>query len=98
MTRPRKSIHDYPSAIGAGKAEKRRAPKTKIRARDRLKKAPPPPKTLSASGAKEWKKLAPTVVDLGTICRGDPRALSSFVRPWGQQQSCRKLSVNKGYS
>ena len=96
MTRPRKSIRDFRGAIGADKAEKRRAPKTKVRARDRLKKAPPPPKTLSASGAKEWKKLAPTVVDLGTVCRGDLRALEQLCETLGTVSELQEIVREQG--
>jgi P27 family predicted phage terminase small subunit len=96
MSRPRKSIHDYAGVIGPGKAEKRRAPKTKIRAGDRLKKAPPPPKSLSASGAKEWKKLAPTVVDLGTVCRGDLRALEQLCETLGTVTELQEIVREQG--
>jgi P27 family predicted phage terminase small subunit len=96
MTRPRKSIHDYPAVLGVGKAEKRREAKTKIRAADRLKKAPPPPKSLSASGTKEWKTLARTVVDLGTVCRGDLRALEQLCETLGTATELQKIVREQG--
>jgi P27 family predicted phage terminase small subunit len=96
MSRPRKSIHDYSNVAGASKAEKRRVPKTKIRARDRLKKVPPPPRTLSPSGAKEWKKLAPTVVDLGTVCRGDLRALEQLCETLGTVTELQVIVHDQG--
>ena len=50
----------------------------------RLTEAPEPPDTLSNGARVEWQSLAPVLVELGTICRGDLRAF---------EQLCETLST-----
>ena len=96
MTRPRKSILDYPGVKQGSKAAKRREAKTKITAGDRLTKAPPPPDTLSIGARQEWQSLAPTVVELGTMCRGDLRAFEQLCETLAMQSELQELVRAQG--
>ncbi len=76
MGRDRRSINfDLVSTKSKSNPDKRREPKTKLKAGDRLTKAPLAPKTLSQNAKQEWKVLASVLVELGTICKADLRAL-----------------------
>ena len=45
---------------------------------ERLTEPPQAPDSLSRGAKQEWKTLAPVLVELGTVCRGDLRAFEQL--------------------
>jgi P27 family predicted phage terminase small subunit len=68
MARPR-----TPTTIKSAQGTLRPGRETPATAADALTTAPTPPPHLSPAAANEWKRLAPVVVDLGTLSRADLR-------------------------
>lgn len=68
MARPR-----TPTTIKAAQGTLRPGRETPATAADALTTAPPPPSHLSEAAKTEWKRLAPVVVNLGTLSRADLR-------------------------
>ena len=98
MARHRQSI--YPDAIHPAvksNLDKRREPKTKLQAGDRLTKVPPAPKTLNQGARQEWKALTPVLVELGTICKADLRALEMLCGILADESRLQKIVDNEGY-
>lgn len=96
MSRPRKSIYDYPAVIKHSRAEKRRRAKTQITAADRLKVPPPPPESLSDVARREWEFLAPVVVELQTCCRADLRAFQQLCETLASQTELQEIVNTEG--
>ena len=96
MTRPRKPNPKHLAMMGVGKAKKRRQAKTQITAADRLTEPPPPPDTLSQGAKQEWESLAPVVVELGTMCRGDLRAFEQLAETLAMQTELQELVRSQG--
>ena len=69
-----KTSQELKKLRGTDRADRQRP----IAAGERLKEPPEAPDTLSPGAVQEWKALAPVLVELGTVCRGDLRAFEQL--------------------
>jgi P27 family predicted phage terminase small subunit len=97
IMRPRKTIYDYEAVRQGSKAQKRREAKILLTAADRLTDPPEPPETMSTGARLEWLKLAPVVVELGTMCRGDLRAFEQLTETLAMQTELQELVRSQGW-
>lgn len=63
---------------------------------ERLTESPETPDTLSRGAKKEWKSLAPVLVELGTLCRADLRALEQLCETLSTQTTLQAVIEAEG--
>lgn len=65
-------------------------------ARERLTEPPEPPDALSHGARDEWQALAPVLVELGTLCRGDLWAFEQLTETLATQNSLQAVIEAEG--
>ena len=63
---------------------------------ERLTESPETPDTLSRGAKKEWKSLAPVLVELGTLCRADLRAFEVDTDVFKPKVDCSPKEASSG--
>ena len=67
-----------------------------VAAGDRLTEPPEPPDALSQGARQEWIALAPVLVELGTLCRGDLRAFEQLCETLATANSLQAVIAAEG--
>jgi P27 family predicted phage terminase small subunit len=91
MSNPRKS-NEQKHLAGTYRADRDKPPA----AGERLTEAPEPPDTLSLGARQEWIALAPVLVELGTLCRGDLRAFEQLCETLATANSLQAIIQAEG--
>jgi P27 family predicted phage terminase small subunit len=63
---------------------------------ERLTEVPPPPDNMSPGAKQEWINLAHVLVELGTLCRADLRALEQLCETLATQSSLQAVIESEG--
>lgn len=66
------------------------------KAGDRIAEPPEAPDTLSDGARKEWEALAPVLVELGTICKGDLRAFEQLCETLATANALQAIIEDEG--
>jgi P27 family predicted phage terminase small subunit len=91
MPNPPKPEH-LKQLYGTARKDRQRA----AAAGDRLTEPPDAPSTLSAGARAEWHALAPILVEMETLCRGDLRALEQLAETLATQRELQAVIEAEG--
>ena len=87
-----KTSQDLKKLRGTDRADRQ----TPTAAGDRLTQTPEAPDALSRGAKQEWIALAPVLVELGTICRGDLRAFEQLAETLATQNALQAVIESEG--